>query len=296
MRGPTTRPTFVADALARFGWQRADGDHGRGGYVLAHGAASLEPHGDLAGWELFALRGPGLSPCSRERWLHDNSRLEGPVKWVVVGEGPPICRADIPNEWPTGGKGGLEDAAPGAGASPWAAWASAVTAVALGKSEGPAAAPLPVEALAHQLQRAGWAVSVDDGQLHVHLQMPDLYCQIALEPCGATAVRVRATVAELGGVAPPSRQAIVAFAHAANARLPLVRFAASGEKPSKELHAEVCLSVDCALVPGAWLAAAVEAVEAAAALTAREVQAMRDPELAKLVLAATRPMTPRKEE
>jgi len=290
-----TRHTPVADALAQFGWQPNRADSGQG-YVLADGAAFLDPQAELAGWGLYALRGSGLGHSSPDRLLDDNYRLEGPMKWVSTGKGPPICRVDIPSEWPTVGKAGIEDADSGSGASPWAAWAAAVTAIALGKAEGPGPASLPVEALARQLQRAGWAASVDDGQVHVHLQMPDLYCQIGLERCGASAVRVGATVAELGGLAPVCRRAIVALAHAANARLPLARFAAAGEKTSKQIRAEVCLSVGCALVPGAWLTAAVEAVEAAASLTAREMQALRDPELAKLVLAATRPMTNRKEE
>jgi hypothetical protein len=50
------------------------------------------------------------------------------------------------------------------------------------------------------------------------------------------------------------------------------------------LRAEVCWGT--ASIPGAWLTTALETVEAAIALVAREMAALRDPELAQLVLAA----------
>ena len=40
-----------------------------------------------------------------------------------------------------------------------------------------------------------------------------------------------------------------------------------------------------ALIPGLWLSTALDVVETAVALLARELEAVRDPQLAKLVLA-----------
>ena len=69
----------------------------------------------------------------------------------------------------------------------------------------------------------------------------------------------------------------------ANQRLPLVRFAINENSAPQYLRAEVHLG--CASISSGWLAIALEVVEQAILLTARELQALRDRELAKMVLA-----------
>ena len=129
-------------------------------------------------------------------------------------------------------------------------------------------------------------MTLDGQRLLVHLTLPGLYQEIRVERCGSGHLLVAASLAGLAGLSAESRRAIDALAAEANARLPLVRYAVAAESQEQTLRAEVCLSSDCALVPGGWLATAVEVVEAAVTLSAREMQALRDPELANLVLAA----------
>ena len=74
------------------------------------------------------------------------------------------------------------------------------------------------------------------------------------------------------------------LARAANARLPLVRLAIDEPNQPTVLRAEVHLG--SVPILGAWLTVAVEVISTAVALVARELEALRDPELAQLVLAA----------
>jgi hypothetical protein len=312
----------VAAALAGCGWRSARGTTHR--YTFRDAGArllALARHGE---WEMYALHGKAFAPPAGDSWLHDNSRLMGPVKWVAGRGRAAICRADVPRQWSEAGKGaafvGRPSQADNDGlerpsyshVGPRQAWAAALTdfvrqtpgttadsSLSVGRSFTPSSSGrsetpsyvgeqcgLPLPAFAEQLQRAGWAATVDGHGLLVHLSLPGLYREICLEQSGNGHLLVAATLVELTTPPNESRRAIVALAAEANARLPLVRYAIAAEEQGESLRAEVCLSLECALVPGGWLLTAVEVVEAAVSLSAREMQALRDPELARLVLAA----------
>jgi hypothetical protein len=273
----------LAHGLGRNGWQQVGAAPSR--FVLTDSDAVVEMCARHGEWEMFLLQGSAIATTTNERLLSDNRHLNGPLKWVHAGKGAPLCRIDVPRHWPTAGKGGAEEFGSSWHLSPRQAWAAAVTDFVRQQS-AEAADALPLGALAEQLQRAGWAATVDEGQLRVHLAMPELYCEIRLEHCGPAQVRIAADLTALDDLSAVSRRAVLALAASANARLPLVRYAVAADATPALLTAEVCLSVPCALVPGGWLLTAVEVVETAVLLTAREMQALRDPELAKLVLAA----------
>ena len=78
--------------------------------------------------------------------------------------------------------------------------------------------------------------------------------------------------------------AMLLFAQEANARLPLVRMAITEHSASHLLRAEV--SFGTALASGSLLLHALQALEAAAGHTARELEALRNVELAQLLLRA----------
>jgi hypothetical protein len=74
------------------------------------------------------------------------------------------------------------------------------------------------------------------------------------------------------------------LAHEANARLPLVRMAVVASPKCMTLRAEV--SFGSALITGSLLLHSLHVFETAVGLTAREFEALRDVELARLVLSA----------
>jgi hypothetical protein len=75
------------------------------------------------------------------------------------------------------------------------------------------------------------------------------------------------------------------LANEANARLPLARFAIHSRDGRATLGAEV--GFGGTLVGGTWLVAALCVLETAVSLTARELESLRDTELATLLLAAS---------
>jgi hypothetical protein len=279
----------LAGALKSCGWRP---DAGGGGNRLAldveHDTpAALEFTSDDADFEHAVLRTAAHRPPAREKALYANSDLLGPGKWVVAPGGAPLCRFDVPKEFAAGSKGiGAESRCKGGG-GPRHAWAAAVTAVARGRWDEVEAKPRALDAMADELKQAGWAASVDDGQLRVHVHLLGAYCPLTLEVRGPADVRVAAELFQWSALPSASRRAILAFAADANLRLPLVRLAIAPEGAVKRLRAEVALTAKCAFVSSGWLAAAVEAVETAVTLCARELPVLRDEALAQLVLAAS---------
>jgi hypothetical protein len=122
---------------------------------------------------------------------------------------------------------------------------------------------------------------VEDGRVFVHISRANLFKQVAVDQNGRGGV-VSVELADWDALPDESKHAAWKLAHAANARLPLVRFSIDAEAHPRRLSAEVHFGR--ALIPGAWLTTALEAVETAVALTAQEFSALRDPELARLVL------------
>jgi hypothetical protein len=253
------------------------------------GEAVLHQIADRGDWLQFHLEGGMLPATTAAKMLTGNFRLRGPLKFVATAAGRPVCRADLPRQFPSLSADAFCDLDGGRSddlsrQSPLQTWAEAVTAaVAASQADGPPVEP-PDEKILKLVTDAGWSASLDDGQLHVHLHLPGLFQQVYFEPAGAAGGKIAADLLMLSGVRGAWLKAALRLARAANARLPLVRLAVTEDTTPRVLRAEVC--VGCAPIPGEWLLAALEAAEAAVSLVAREFQALRDPELAKLVLAA----------
>jgi hypothetical protein len=213
--------------------------------------------------------------------LEDNASLAGPAKFVAApGRRLPICRCDVPRE-PT--QDTLLPASAG-DIDPWSLWARSVTSLASGARGAPGEA-LDVSSSANLLQQAGWVATAEADQVLVHVQRPGLFRQVHIEQTRDEGARISADLADLQGLCRSRRRAIMRLATAANRRLPLARFVTTRPPHSQVLRCEVHWGVS--LVSGAWLIAAIEAVETAIVLTAREMQAaVRDTELARLMVAA----------
>lgn len=272
----------LRSALADCGWQT----DGQRSWRLStrHGDALLSEAGDRDSWRQYRLVGGAVPKPACNLVLHDNYHLFGPAKLVVRAGGPPVCRLDVPD--------GLEKSSAGL---PWgdhgldaldayAAWAEAVSACATGDYGQDRPASLPDESVADELQRAGWSTSWDDGLLHVHVQLPGVYRQLAIEHRPPVGVKLATELVRLDGLDDQCVEAMLVLAAEANARLPLVRMAIEDGTEGGALRAEV--GFGRRLIAGALLAAALDAVETAVAMTARELEALCDPELARLVSAA----------
>jgi hypothetical protein len=145
--------------------------------------------------------------------------------------------------------------------------------------------PQSGEALCEEIKLGGWSASIDDGQLHVNVQIPGAYRQLAVEHDACAGARLVAEMIELGPLAEVSAAAVARLAREANLRLPLVRMSIRDGDSRLCLRAEV--SFGAAVVGGSWLLAALAMLETAIAETAREFESLRDGEVARLVLAAT---------
>jgi hypothetical protein len=88
----------------------------------------------------------------------------------------------------------------------------------------------------------------------------------------------------LGAVHGDSLRAVMRLARTVNDRLPLVRLAVREDANARSLSAEVHLG--CVPYSSGWLPAALSAVETAVTLSARELQAALDVELAQLILSS----------
>lgn len=254
-----------------------------------HGPAVLKQLRAGGDWLQFAVQGGLVPVISADRICAENFGLYGPLKFVTSSSGRASCRADVPKEFSQFGQRGhrgydvaaLEDIGAGDARR---CWAAAVTAAMTGDFVGLAAPPPPDKALVEHLNEAGWPASFDDDRLQVHLHLPGLFRSVCMVPQEPPGMKVCAELLPLDGVGGHWWKAAMRLARAANDRLPLVRLALSGETRSRALWAEV--HVGCAPIPSGWLPTALEVVEAAVSLTARELQALRDRELAELVLAS----------
>jgi hypothetical protein len=268
-------------ALRLCGW-REESD---GSWAHPTTAGRLLPLAEWAGWRHWQLTAPLLTAPRGRRCLHLNSDLVGPAKYVTRHQGSrSICRVDAPHDWRSAPVSSFSRDDIMTMDNPWHVWAQAVTACAMGARKNAIAGALPLSTIAEELKRDGWPASLDDGQLVVHVQLRGLFRQIYVQQLLDGGVIVRAKLIELSRLPAASLRAILHLALEANTRLPLVHMAIDASATPPALWAEVHLG--SARVPGAWLMTAVEVVANAVTLTARELQALRDPELAQLVLAA----------
>jgi hypothetical protein len=247
-----------------------------------HGPARLVELTEQANWRHFELRGGALRFPPPRRLFAENYQLAGPVKYRAIGR-QVACLADVPRA--TSGWDGHDVSM--AHENPWQGWSRYITRLVRGEpveavDEGLGAA-IPLETALGELQSAGWSASMDGGRLLVHLQLPGAYRQVRIESTvGGTCLAV--DLLDYTGVSRLSLRAMARVAQGANARIPLVRLAVDERNQPTVLRAEVHLGRMPIL--GAWLSSAVDVLATAVALTARELEALRDPELAQVVLAA----------
>lgn len=272
----------VESALARCGWRHKHPSCWR--LPTERGDAELEEIEFTDQWRQFQLRGGAVGKSTAERTFWDNARLFGPAKLVARSDSWPVCRLDLPIELKgsNGDWGDLDFHS--AVQDPHESWARNVTAAATGRVGDVAAVDFSVEATADEIRQAGWFASVDEGELHVNLQTHGAYRQLAIERDPLSGIKLFTELIALDGLGESCVRAILVLAQEANARLPLVRFAIPDRPGRSTLRVEVSFG---GAPGGAWLLAALGVLETAVAATVREMESLRDPELASLLLAAT---------
>ena len=248
------------------------------------GDALLVEFADRYTWRQFHLSGGATPQSSNDRVLQTNNRLFGPAKLIASPSNFPICRLDVPHDLTdTMGELCVYDV-DACSLNAHSAWVRTVTALATGTIRKATSGAAVDSVVAAEAKLAGWSVSADDDQTIIHLQLPGIYRQLLLEHDEWTGVKLSVDLIELTGVSDECQLAMLLFAQEANARLPLVRFAITEPSASHLLRAEV--SFGTALASGSLLLHALQALEAAVGLTARELEALRNVELARLLLSA----------
>ncbi len=248
------------------------------------GQAVLRPIAERAGWRQFELDGGAVPRAESERVLAAQCRLWGPVKFVSRADGSVFCRADLPTEFAPSAQPAPGDFDHGTLTDPVQAWARAVTAIVTGEHPAPGEPVRLDDSLVAQLGRDGYSASLDDGDLHVHVHMPGLFREISIRDQPSLGATVTADLLSLEDLPDASREAAIYLAQRASDRIGLARMAVANDTAAGDVR--VLVHVGWAPIPGVWLMAALEAVELAITLTAREMAALRDRELAVLVLAA----------
>jgi hypothetical protein len=236
----------------------------------------------MAAWHRFELTGGAITLPTPGRYLHENNLLAGPIKYVIAPQGDVRCRGDIPV-----GVENTDDIASWSGLitpeSRSVQWVRALTQLAEGQVPGPGHS-LDLDRLVEHLTQSGRSASRDGDRVLIHFYLPGAFGQIRYEHDPRVGPRLAADLLTLSGRRSPFHRAAVRLVSEANWRLPLVRFALGATQPSV-LSCEVCFG--SALIPSAWLMVALETIEAAMSLTLRELQALRDPTLARLLVAVS---------
>lgn len=265
--------------LANLGWHLREG--WQWALETSRGIARLAPIPGGGSWQHFSLAGGAVLDPASDRILVANCGLYGPAKFVPGCE-TPYCRLDLPIEFDTPRRQcqvGMDEMA---SHDPRQAWAATVTALASGDMAGLDTPHVPETAVS-ALRDAGWSADHQGGQIEVHIHMPGLFRAIRSEPQDPPGLKLATDLFCLDGIEESHEMAVRRLAQVANERLPLVRLAIDENTEPRNLRAEVHLG--CASIPSGWLSAALDVVVLAISLTAREVQALQDRELAKLVLA-----------
>jgi hypothetical protein len=267
-------PRSPANRLAQHGWKPS---RSRWRRHTSFGCAQAWCADVTSGWEAWLFQG-GALPCpAGADLLKSNAQIAAPCKLVRSTDGV-VTRADVPVEL----TGEAAD-------HPLDAWARAITAAAAGEWDGldgdgldEPGTPLAAPELVAWLEKTGWAASLADDVVRVSVQLPGAFREIVLES-GRAALRLWVELVDWTDWPAPSRRAATELALQANDRLYLARFSVAADSSGGRLIAEVY--VPQAPMPGPWLELGLETTWAAVALTARELVALRDPELASLTLA-----------
>jgi hypothetical protein len=278
----TAGDASLESALADAGWQF----QGAAKWNLDTncGDARLEEiaHRDI--WRQFQLSGGATPHSTNNRLLHVNHRLIGPAKFVAWNQNAPVCRLDVPDDLAETASDSFAFVAEH-DANACAAWVQAITEIATGNFAS-ARVAVTDSNFAAEIKQAGWSVADDNGHTAVHLQLPGIYRQLAMDRDKRSGIRLAVNLLDLVGLNDDCLRAVSLLALEANTRLPLVRMAISKASKSKTaaLYAEV--SFGCALATGSLLRHALQVLETAVALTGREFHSLRETELARRVVEA----------
>lgn len=268
------------DSLRAFGWHRCDDGTWR--RATSSGCAQLRDMRAMAAWRRFDISGDAMTRPTSGRYLHKNSRLAGPIKYAATARGDVRCRSDLPQA-----VANMDDHMFPSGLVPVESrtvqWVRAITQWVDGETPGPGQT-IDLDQLVDYLTQCGRSASRDGDRVLIHFHLPGAFGQIRFEHDPRVGPRLAAELLTLTGRRGPFYRAAVRLASEANWRLPLVRFALGATQPSV-LSCEVCFGN--ALIPSAWLLVALETIETAMFLTLRELQALRDPTLARLLVAVS---------
>jgi hypothetical protein len=269
-------------ALADAGWQFP----GAATWKLKtkRGEARLEEIAHRDTWRQFELSAAALPHSTNHRLLHINHRMIGPAKFVARKHNAPVCRLDVPDELADAASYSFTFVAENRPKA-CAAWAQAVTEIATGNFAS-ARTAVTDAAITAEIKQAGWSVADDNGHAVIHLQLPGIYRQLVVERDKCIGIRLAVNLLDLVGLSDDCLRAVSLLALAANTRLPLVRMAISKDPKSKSAKLQGEVSFGSALATGSLLRHALEVLETAVALTAREFDSLRDPELARRVVEA----------
>ena len=273
------RPDTFDHALQAQGWRfRVDGSTWRRGTDT--GSSQLREVGVRGQWRHFELSGRRDTRC----WAGEHSvhqpRIAGAGEVCGAGATGTTCRVDVPEsvEWVSHADCCRSDFR--AVDQPFATWVSAIEAVVGGAGATPPTDDIDdslAERTAALLRDAGYAVSVDGQRLQVHVSYGGVYRQMWTE-----AGRVSVEIVNLDGYCADSRRSALSLIQEANQRLPLVRFGAPHDAPETVIAEIVWGAIANSTV---WLPLSIACVDSAVALTARELEAVHDPQLGKLVVA-----------
>lgn len=283
MNAPSADPKTAPYWLTQAGWTYRGGDPGKWGRKAGKGSPALTCRDVSSDWQAWDLTGAAIS-CATKQRLAVNASLPALCKFTDLPDGSPGCRFDLPIELLRN----TQEADPAQGISspgPLQAWAQAVTAAATGRpAKKTKLASLSSEELVQWLENHGWPSSTENEIVLVNVPLPGLFCQIAVDSGCPLGTRLWCQLVEMSSWSDVCRDAARAFATVANQRLRLVRLASVAGASGELLQAEII--VPTTQIPGVWLEVALESLHVAIRLTARELAALRDPELAKLTLAA----------
>jgi hypothetical protein len=235
-------------------------------------------------WNQFQLSGGATPQSTNSRVLQDNRGLFGPAKLIARPGDCPICRLDVPEDLTGSRAHSFAFGDDVVALDPRIAWVRAVTDLATGSIRHEKPTPSSDDAMADELKQAGWSASVHAGRTTIHLQLPGVYRQLVLEHDQRSGVTLAVNLIELTGVADECLRAMLLLAQEANGQLPLVRLAVAESSQCAMLRAEV--SFGSRLIPGAMFLQSLNVFEMVVALTAQELEALRDAELAHLVVSA----------
>jgi hypothetical protein len=270
----------ISSVLPCLGWQEQGPSQWRRHTAL--GAAGLSCLHASSTWLRFTISGGYVTAPSAGRYLHHNGMLPAPVKFVRDRQGGVQCRVDVPQPALD-----TDDGRPSNLSEGWEPLnfqlVRAVTQLVDG-CESSAGSAFDPEQVVDQLTQLGRSASRDGQRALVHVGLPGAFGQIRCEQDARIGPRLAADLLTLEVGSTRLHRAAIRLAAEANRRLPLVRFALTTTHPTV-LYCEVCLGR--VTIPGAWLTVALETMETAMTLTLRELQALRDPTLAQLLLAVS---------